>query len=185
MKLIIALMFTLMSLSAFSGSGDKGNIAGSMINLNATSLEALLNMALEAEEKLYEPLSEKTIKSLNGNVVIAGTESLNNEVLLGQYVSLINELMARGENEMLASLIFENELFYSAFGTIELKEKIASLNNMSLSDKKALASAVDSRFQTFWSNARQVLTSKRGADEANRFLKQIDTAKLGYELSNF
>lgn len=185
MKLLIALMFTLMSFSAFSGSGDKGNIAGSMINLNATSLETLMNMALEAEEKLYEPLAQKTIKSQNGNVIITGTESLNNEVLLGQYVSLINELMARGESEMLATLVIESELFYSAFNTVELKEKIAALKNVSLSEKKALAIAVDGRFQTFWVNVRQVLTSKRGADEANRFLKQIDTAKLGYELSNF
>lgn len=183
MKKLLALALMLLSLSVFP-SGDKGNVAGGMINLNSTSLEKLLNMALEAEEKLYEPLSTKSIKQLNGRVAIVGTESLNNESLLGQYVSLINELMARGESEMLAALVFENELFYRAFSTISLKEKISQLKNVSSEEKKILTFAVDNRFQTFWQNAREVLNSKRGVEETNRFFKQIDTAQLGYELSN-
>lgn len=154
MKNIIIFIFVLSSI--FCYAGDKGNgLDSAMIKLDTSSLEKLMSLGFEVEEKLYPLMSNET------EAKVALTTA---NPLIKIFVSLVGELINRNEWEILSSLTSENEFFYQAFG----------VNNAQPEHKILL--------EKFWASAKGALIPSIGISNWKKFSSSVDTDKLGIKI---
>jgi hypothetical protein len=177
MKMAFVLLLTVFSLNSFPG--DKGNLAPVMANYDSSSLEQLMERALEVEDSFYTPLALKKGQLVNGKIVISGVHVLEDSQLVGKYFSVVIEIMKRDDRDLLESFVFENPKFLEAFDLKQLKKSLVQMPDLSEGDRQALVTSLDDLIENFWNEFNEAIKKSLGEEKARKFMQEIDLKKLG------
>lgn len=178
MKTLFFILLTFLSLNAFPG--DKGNVGE---EIGSSSLDSVILRILEIEDKLYSPLVRKQLLVTGEEITVKNVDVLTNKELMKKFALTISDLLSSGDEEMLALLTYENELFYSALGTVDLKLDILTDDRIHPIEREAVLSSVEDLFGSFWKDVKVLLIKNHGEAKVQDFLNKIDSSKLGYSLN--